>query len=75
MKRMTRRSLVLTQEAAGHPFRRSLPPHVFNRTPSLDAQAEDNVEAARRWRMNGGDWRGFLAAYCASFVAMTIFIA
>ncbi len=74
MRSMTRRALVLTQESAGHWFRRSLPPHVFA-MPVDDGAAEENAEAARRWRLSGGDWRGFLGAYCASFVAITLFIA
>tara|TARA_R110002167_G_scaffold61228_5_gene172753 strand:+ start:470 stop:631 length:162 start_codon:yes stop_codon:yes gene_type:complete len=53
-----------------------LPPHVFTEPLGVDADEEDeNARAARRWRMAGGDWRGFLAAYCASFVAISIFIA
>ncbi|MAC57870.1 MAG: hypothetical protein CMH85_06270 [Novosphingobium sp.] len=76
MRKMTRRALVLSQESAGHPFRRSLPPHVFTEPLGVDADEEDeNARAARRWRRAGGDWRGFLAAYCASFVAISIFIA
>lgn len=73
MRNMTRRALVLTQESAGHWFRRSLPPHVF--AIATDANAPGNAEAARQWRLSGGDWRGFLAAYCASFVAVSLFIA
>ncbi|WP_404481937.1 hypothetical protein [Novosphingobium sp. BL-52-GroH] len=69
---MTRRALVLTQESARHWFRRSLPPHVL--ADPLPADAE-NVEAERRWRLSGGDWRGFLSAYCASVVAIGLFIA
>lgn len=42
---------------------------------SAEAEAEENVVAASRWRMSGGDWRSFLAAYCASFLAISIFIA
>lgn len=76
---MTRRTLVLTQESAGHWFRRSLPPHVFTDPLGLGADAradeDENAQAARHWRLAGGDWRGFLAAYCASFVAVSIFIA
>lgn len=71
---MTRRSLVLTHEAARHWFRRSLPPHVFV-VPVEDAGATDNADAATTWHLNGGDWRGFLSAYCASFVAVSLFIA
>lgn len=60
-----RRALVLTDEAAGHPFLRSLPPHVRK------------GEAAPQpwWRLGASDWRAFFTAYCASFVAVTIFIA
>ena len=75
MRKMTRRALVLTHESAGHWFRRSLPVHVFTQPLGVDVEAEENAVAARRWRMSGGDWRGFLAAYCASFVAISIFIA
>lgn len=75
MERTTRRALVLTQESAGHPFRRSLPAHIFTELPEADVVAEDNAAAANRWRMNGGDWRSFLTAYCASFLAVSIFIA
>ncbi|MEE4450193.1 hypothetical protein [Novosphingobium resinovorum] len=76
---MTRRALVLTQESAGHWFRRSLPPHVLSAPVEDDSgddpEAAENAEAARLWRLSGGDWRGFLSAYCASFVAITLFIA
>jgi hypothetical protein len=68
---MTRRALVLTQESARHWFRRSLPPHVF--TDPLPADAE-NAEAARRWRLSGGDWRRFASTYCAGVVAIAAFI-
>ncbi|MYL98336.1 hypothetical protein GR702_11230 [Novosphingobium sp. FGD1] len=72
MRSMTRRALVLTHESAGHWFRRSLPPHVF--TTPLSDEAEDR-EARRRWHLNGGDWQGFLSAYCTSFLAIVTFIA
>ncbi|HUD30749.1 MAG TPA: hypothetical protein VMQ93_17925 [Novosphingobium sp.] len=72
---MTRRALVLTQESAGHWFRRSLPPHVFNDPLPEDVEDAENREAARRWRLRGGNWQGFLTAYCASFVAISLFIA
>lgn len=75
MRSMTRRALVLTQESAGHWFRRSLPPHVLSAPLEDDPEAAENAEAARLWRLSGGDWRGFLSAYCASFVAITLFIA
>lgn len=71
---MTRRSLVLTHEAARHWFRRSLPMHVFV-VPEHDGHDAQNGDAARTWKLNGGDWRGFLSAYCAGFVAISLFIA
>lgn len=71
---LARRSLVLTQESARHWFRRSLPPHVFA-LQADDGAAPENAEAARSWRLSGGDWRGFLTTYCASFVAISLFIA
>jgi len=63
-----RRALVLVDEAARHPFLRSLPPHV--RQPQ-------SGEAAPRswWRLGSADLRDFLGAYCATFVAVAIFIS
>jgi len=61
-----RRSLVLTDEAARHPFRASLPPHVCrNQAPAAPA---------RKWQLNAGDLRDFLLAYFASSVAAMAFI-
>jgi len=68
-----RRSLVLTNETARHPFRASLPPHVTART------AGDEVEARVPWRarlsLDSADMRGFLNAYCACLVCVGSFIA
>ncbi|GGB96609.1 hypothetical protein GCM10011494_13830 [Novosphingobium endophyticum] len=74
MKATRRRALVLTDDAAGHPFRRSLPLHVRARPLDEDVQQANSL-AKLRWQMMGGDWQGFLRAYCASFVAISIFIA
>lgn len=66
---MKRRALVLTDESARHPFLRSLPPHV--------RRIEAGAEAAPRptgWRTTAADLRQFLMAYCATFVAVTVFI-
>ena len=63
-----RRYLVLTDEAARHPFRASLPPHV--RQPLSDAP-----EPVRGWRLSRQDWRQFLTTYCAGFIAVTMFIS
>lgn len=70
---MSRRALVLTDDAAGHPFRRSLPPHV--RATALDCDIQQSNSFAKlRWRALGSDWQSFLQAYCATFVAILVFI-
>lgn len=74
MKATKRRALVLTDDAAGHPFRRSLPLHIRT-APTEEGAQEANSLAKLRWNMLGGDWQSFLQAYCASFVAITAFIA
>lgn len=63
-----RRTLVVTDEAARHPFLASLPPHVRRGTEPQPARRQG-------WRINGRDWRDFLSAYCASFVMVMLFIA
>ncbi len=64
-----RRSLVLTDEAARHPFRASLPPHVA-------ALAADDLDHRLPWRDRLlADVRGFAQAYCACLLAVTAFIA
>jgi hypothetical protein len=65
--RTRRRALVLFDESARHPFRRSLPPHVRRQAAGEGAK--------RSWRIGREDWRSFFAAYCATFVVVTIFIA
>ena len=61
-----RRSLVLTDETARHPFRASLPPHVRTVEPS-GARAEV-------WRLTRDDMRGFASTYVAVFAAVLVFI-
>ncbi|EAQ29693.1 hypothetical protein NAP1_02935 [Erythrobacter sp. NAP1] len=61
-----RRSLVLTQEGAGHPFRQSLPPHV---TADLIEEPAESL-----WRFTADDMRGFASVYFAAFAAMLVFI-
>lgn len=64
-----RRSLVLTDEAARHPFRATLPPHVCR-------LAADELEHRVPWRERlAEDVRGFAQAYCACLLAVTAFIA
>ncbi len=64
-----RRSLVLTDESARHPFRASLPPHVREREAH---DIEPRVSIRERLL---ADARGFAQAYCACFVAVAAFIA
>ncbi len=56
---MKRRSLVLTDEAARHPFRVRLARGIGRRKARLAAQ----------------DLREFLLAYCACFLAVSLYIA
>lgn len=62
-----RRSLVLTDEAARHPFLASLPPHI--------RQGAEPKRIKRRRRFNFADLRDFLGAYCACFLAISLYIA
>lgn len=63
-----RRSLVLTDEIARHPFRATLPPRVR-------ALAADDIERRVPWREQlFADVRGFAQAYCACFLAVATFI-
>ena len=68
-----RRSLVLTDETARHPFRASLPPHV--RQPEESAKAILVRKPARRWGLTMQDLRDFMTAYSACLVAALIFVA
>ncbi|HMO68586.1 MAG TPA: hypothetical protein PKD92_03510 [Novosphingobium sp.] len=65
---LPRRGLVLTDETARHPFLASLPPWVR-------ASVEPVAVPGRKRRVTARDWRDFLTAYCASFVAVMIFLA
>jgi hypothetical protein len=60
-----RRSLVLGDESARHPFRQSLPPHV----------RAGQGECAAPMRITAQDMRDFLLAFCACFLAVSAFIA
>jgi len=61
-----RRSLVLTDESARHPFRATLPPHV--RRPCAPAPARP------AWVITRDDVHGFVGAYFASLAAVAVFI-
>ncbi len=66
-RRGGRRALVLTDEAAQHSFRASLPPHV--RSDELAAPAES------LWQLTRDDVRGFATVYVSTFAAIIAFIA
>ncbi|WP_390551056.1 hypothetical protein [Qipengyuania sp. MTN3-11] len=61
-----RRSLTLTDEAARHPFRASLPPHVRHESVA----AYDNAV----WRVSARDVRGVVTTYFACLAAVLAFI-
>jgi len=64
-----RRSLVLTDESARHPFRASLP-------AQWREQRHEAAEPRVPWRARlQADMRGFAQAYCACLLAVTAFIA
>lgn len=66
-----RRSLVLTDESARHPFRASLPPHVRE-------MRHEDAEPRAPWRallqQGARDMRGFLSAYVACLAAVFAFL-
>ena len=62
-----RRSLVLTDETARHPFRASLPPHA-RRPEEIHTQIQS-------WRLTASDVRGVATTYFATFAAVLAFIA
>lgn len=63
-----RRSLVLTNEKARHPYRASLPPHV---TQVLQEAEELH---GNLWHLTRDDVRGFASVYVATFIAVLAFI-
>ncbi|MBN8829748.1 MAG: hypothetical protein J0G94_03765 [Sphingomonadales bacterium] len=60
-----KRALVLTHEQARHPFRRSLPRHIFSRplAGALPARSDDE------------DWKLFVLSFAAFFTVAYTFIA
>ena len=61
-----RRSLVLSDETARHPFRASLPPHVRGGHSPRPARVA--------WTVTTDDVRGFVSAYFACLVGVAVFI-
>lgn len=65
-----RRSLVLTNESARHPFRMSLPRNIFRVAP------ENEDEARKAYRhSDDNDWKLFLLSFTAFFTVAYSFIA
>jgi hypothetical protein len=62
-----RRSLVLVDETARHPFLQSLPPHV-----RLGIEPRRPRDRSSVWLT---DLRQFLIAYCAFFIAASTYFA
>lgn len=67
-----RRSLVLSDETARHPFLASLPPHV--RRVRHDNEPCDPDEDLSWWKLTRDDIRGFVSTYLATFLAALVFI-
>ena len=65
---MLKRKLVCRNEAAGHPFRRMLPPPTLNATLAMPRLSSINW-----WRKE--DTHLFALSFSAFFVAITSFIA
>lgn len=70
-----RRALVLTDETARHPFRASLPPLV--RQPVQGQPVRHWPSLRLDLSLSAGqiqDVKDFLLAYCACFIAVSLFI-
>ena len=65
---LKRRSLVLTNEVARHPFRANLAPHVTH------VSEEEREAPVSLWRLTKDDVRGFATTYFAVFAAVLVFI-
>jgi len=63
-----RRSLVLTNEQARHPFRQSLPAHVFAKL------REEAAARAPRSENEDQDWKLFMLSFAAFFTVAYTFI-
>lgn len=61
----------MTADSARHPFRQGLPRHVLQGLAIEPAMKPGRERRAIDLR----DWRDFMAAYCATFVAVMIFIS
>lgn len=68
-----RRHLVLTSEHAGHPFRRSLPPHVTRGMPVAEPEVLA-AEAHRSGWFAADDVRMTLSTFVAGFCAFSVML-
>lgn len=62
-----RRSLVITDESARHPYRASLPPFLRRQLVTL--------RRSGRWPVALQDAKEFLMAYCACFLAISLYFS
>jgi hypothetical protein len=62
-----RHALVLTNEAARHPFRQRMPRHVL-------AEAAQSNRSRRATRSDDKDWKLFLLSFAAFFTVAYTFI-
>ncbi len=62
-----KRVLVLSNEAARHPFRQRLPRHIFSQNPQA-------VRPARESPVDDQDWKLFLLSFAAFFTVAYTFI-
>lgn len=63
---LRRRSLVLTDESARHPFLATLAPHIRGERPARSLRSG--------WVVTREDIRGFASAYFATLAAALVFI-
>jgi len=68
---MRNRVLVLTHEAARHPFRQRLPRHIFQLTDDASSQARRRRDVAVS---DDNDWKLFVLSFSAFFTAFYSFI-
>ena len=71
---MLKRTLVLTTESARHPFRQTLPPHVFTLAPAGPGAKEVEGVKLRSVSADDSDWKLFLLSFVAFFTAFYGFI-
>jgi hypothetical protein len=68
LAKTARRALVLTDESARHPFRKTLPPHVCA-TLVRESWLRGLKDTLLR------EWHSVATTYCAAFCVVTVFFA